>query len=285
MPAYAHATQTLVAGSKSTKGVGYTLHLHRRRSRDFGEQDFADRVTIDTLDDFAALTGRQTSIQQTVDVCNSIREAFPTLNDWLGRNSRTLHELHGRVQSLLDVTRAFVATPMPDCFLRELDVPVDTKFIEQNHRILRQWLDQVLPASAINVNETKFARRYGLRDGLPHHAIRFLDPKLMQIAGFPCDELSLPMRTLRELPIPPCRVIIVENRTNLLSVPTLDHTIGMGGVGDAVTRLQDIHWLSNCELYYWGDIDVDGFRILANLRRLFPGTISFLMDSTTYYCS
>jgi hypothetical protein len=35
------------------------------------------------------------------------------------------------------------------------------------------------------------------------------------------------------------------------------------------------------KIYYWGDLDTHGFRILDQFRSLFPQTKSFLMDAQT----
>ena len=94
------------------------------------------------------------------------------LSGWLLENSVKLARYSDVANDLIAVCQALLNRPMPDCFLRELDVPVDTKFIEKHGVVLKQWLDILLPASAIDVGETKFARRYGLRDGRPHHLIR-----------------------------------------------------------------------------------------------------------------
>lgn len=279
---YAKATQKLIAGSRIGRGQGYTVHLERRRSRELGEQDFPVAVTVDTLADFVFLTDTETRVAQTRDICNKVRDRFPSLEDWLCSEARRLDRVAELIDDLLAVVEALVQRPMPDCYLRELGVPVDTKFIEKHQTTLRRWLDALLPAHAINVSESGFARRYGLRDGTPHHAIRFLDEGLRNRSGFPCDEVSLPMRTLAELPLENCRVFIVENRTNLMTLPMQSGAVALGGVGDSVTRLRDVTWLRKCELYYWGDLDVDGFRILANVRKLLPELSSLLMDRETF---
>jgi hypothetical protein len=36
-------------------------------------------------------------------------------------------------------------------------------------------------------------------------------------------------------------------------------------------------------LWYWGDLDVEGFEILSRLRIRFPRTRSFLMDASTVH--
>lgn len=282
LESYAAATQQLLAASKEKTGSGYTLHLSRRNSRQYGEQDFPDRVTVDSLADFRFLAGCGQRFDAVTHVCNRIRESLPTLEPWLIENATRLHEHADDIDDLIAVTSTLLAHPMPDCYLRELDVPVDTKFIESHQRILIQWLDRLLSPSAIDTSESKFARRYGLRDGQIHHLIRVLDDTMLSQLRFPCCELSLPLRELAKLSLRDIRVVIVENRTTLLTLPQTPMTIALGGVGDSVTRFRELTWLHDCDLFYWGDLDVDGFRILANLRYWFPKSKNLLMDQATY---
>jgi hypothetical protein len=76
-------------------------------------------------------------------------------------------------------------------------------------------------------------------------------------------------------------VLIVENKVNLLTLPMLPETIGLGGLGNAVTDLRYLSWLNDKEVWYWGDIDVDGFEILSRLRAFLPRTRTLMMDSQT----
>ena len=76
-------------------------------------------------------------------------------------------------------------------------------------------------------------------------------------------------------------VFLVENRLNLLTMPPLQRALAIRGEGRAVTRLGKLPWLVSSDIYYWGDIDVDGFLILSLLRNLFPQTESMLMDVDT----
>ena len=53
------------------------------------------------------------------------------------------------------------------------------------------------------------------------------------------------------------------------------------GGGYAVSRVAGLPWLRDVPLYYWGDIDTHGFRILDLLRSRFPEVRSMLMDRAT----
>ncbi len=143
--------------------------------------------------------------------------------------------------------------------------------------MLRQWLDALLPSSAIQPGETKFALRFGLRDGQPHTTIRTLDPELQAELGLPFDELSLSLWHLATLSVRRATVVIVENRLNLLTLPPMIRGIAIRGEGKAVTRLARLAWLADNYALYWGDIDVEGFQILSTLRSIFPCVRSILM--------
>ena len=50
---------------------------------------------------------------------------------------------------------------------------------------------------------------------------------------------------------------------------------------NAAALLHSVSWLADCELFYWGDVDAQGFEILARLREAFPRTKSIMMDAAT----
>jgi hypothetical protein len=77
------------------------------------------------------------------------------------------------------------------------------------------------------------------------------------------------------------RVLIVENETTHLALPTLPGTVAVFGGGYAVPALAPLSWLHDRDLVYWGDIDTHGFVILDRLRQVFPHVESVLMDEET----
>ena len=125
-----------------------------------------------------------------------------------------------------------------------------------------------------------FERRFGLRYVEQDVFVRFLDVGLQREMGFSCDVLSLPLHTAASLAIENARVVVVENRVNLLTMPRLQRAIlyrcGLGN--GAVLFL--IHVLAGkaAAITYWGDLDVEGFQILSRIRAAFPQTESIMMD-------
>tara|TARA_R110001592_G_scaffold176503_4_gene416430 strand:+ start:169316 stop:170491 length:1176 start_codon:yes stop_codon:yes gene_type:complete len=277
------AHELLLLHSKNQRGWGYTVHREKIRKRDFGTNLVPTAITVDTLDDFLRLAKKQTDFYSTQTVAEKVRLAFPQLENWLIFEVTKIAKLVDSVDGLIQVAQYLIAHPMPDCYIRQLQVPVDTKFVERHEATLRQWLDKLLPASGININETRLARRYGFRDGQTHHSLRLLDPVLCEELNLPFDELSLPLRYLKSLNVRNCYIFIVENNLNLLTLPPFLRGLAIRGEGNAVTRLEELSWLNQNQLLYWGDIDVEGFLILSRLRNIFPHVISIMMDLETVH--
>jgi hypothetical protein len=187
------------------------------------------------------------------------------------------------LEGLLLVVLYLREHPRPNCFPRELPLPISTKLVEQHSKLLSEWLDMVLPDNGIdhNFSRDRFAKRYGFREQSEHYLIRLLNEHLLAELQCPGTELSLPLESLTPLPVKNARVLVVENKTNLLTLPDLTRTIAMGGLGYSVSRFFEVPWLAMNDLSYWGDLDVDGFRILANLRERFPRAKSLMMDAAT----
>jgi hypothetical protein len=76
-------------------------------------------------------------------------------------------------------------------------------------------------------------------------------------------------------------VFVVENKITTLAFPNLEKSIVIFGSGYKVGVLKNVQWLHEKELYYWGDIDSDGFAILSQMRGYFPHVKSLCMDEKT----
>ncbi len=273
--------QSLKNGSKEVIGYGYLIEWQERNSRHHGRNLFPDRVVFESQSDFLRLIGKQREFAEFASAVERIRSRLPELESWLLANrTLLLRHLHV-VDGLLDVVDYFRQHPRPNVFAREIPLSVDTKFIEQNSGILEQWLDRVLPPETIRADERHFERRFGLRYAEPQFLLRFLDPALQRFFGSPWSECSVSLHSLAESPIEATTVFIVENKVNLLTFPAVPSAIAMGGLGNGIVDLGYVKWLSNRSLWYWGDLDVEGFEILSRLRIRFPQTRSFLMDDTT----
>ena len=80
----------------------------------------------------------------------------------------------------------------------------------------------------------------------------------------------------------PEAVVVVENLATFLALEERPGAVAVWGHGYSAAALARIGWLRGAStLVYWGDLDVDGLRILAALRAAAPRARSFAMDAAT----
>ena len=96
-----------------------------------------------------------------------------------------------------------------------------------------------------------------------------------------CREFALPAAQLNEIGFRPETLLICENLVSTLCLDNLPGTLGLHGAGFAVTELQQVEWLSEVPVLYWGDLDSNGFAILNALRSFAPHVRSVMMDAAT----
>ncbi|HVX60563.1 MAG TPA: DUF3322 domain-containing protein [Pirellulales bacterium] len=281
LAAAAESVRLLKSQAKEAVGFGYSVEWQERNSRTYGRNLFPRRIAFDTQDDFLRYVGKQREFAAFAAAVARLRERHPAFEPWIRSHRRQLLENASQLDGLLEVIDYFLAFPRPGVFSRELPLGVDTKFVERNWRILRDWLDLTLPSGAIRADEEHFERRYGLRYAEPLVLLRFLDDAVRCSCGSPWPVISVPLESLGAQAIDAERALIVENKVNLLTLPTIAGAIALGGLGNGVTDLRYVPWLAGVETWYWGDIDVEGFAILSRLRAIFPHVRSLMMDDVT----
>lgn len=272
----------LVSRSKQAVGYGYSLTLENRRSRLYGEQNFPIAITLDSREDLLRLIGKLAEFRRLNRAVDLVRERHADLMPWIQSHWKQLLTVESDLPALLKVVAYLKDNPRPGCFIRELPLAISTKLVESHAKLLAQWLDIVTPNFVdFAFDRQQFAPRYGFRAPDDQLWLRILDPEMLEELRCPGDELALPLSTLAALPVCNARAIVVENKINLLTLPPLRRTIALGGLGRAVTRLFALPWMDLLPITYWGDIDVEGLQILADVRHRWPLTQSFMMDEAT----
>jgi hypothetical protein len=275
------SSQLLREKSKEMVGYGYQLIWEDRQKRDLGNQTLPTRAIIDNSDDFLQLLNRQGEFTRFQTDVRLIRQSIPSLENWLCARPIRVIEHHGLWADLLKVCAYFLAYPSSNLYLRELPIDVHSKFIEENAAILRDLLDYLLPSDYVNRSSTRFELRYGLKYDEPSIRFRLLDAKFKSQFAANLDDIACPVSQVARLNLEPQNVLIVENKITFLTLPQINDAVAIWGKGFQVELLADIGWLRDTQIYYWGDLDAQGFQILSALRSNFPNTISFLMDTNT----
>ncbi len=260
------------------------------RHPQLGENRIPDSVWLDDLESAVDWLGKQQDLQRFLQLLDSTRQRQPVLLSWLQKYPIKALALAVSWEKLLDVIDWMRANPHPGIYLREVDIAgIDSKFIESHRGVLMDWLDRLLPAEWINHEAhgvSQFARRYGFRQKPLRLRFRILDSGLRLLPGQDQD-ITLTQSDFKQLEQHPLfqgkirRVFITENEINFLSFPDCENSIVIFGSGYGFEVFTNITWLAACQIYYWGDIDTNGFAILDQLREKLPDAQSMLMDTKT----
>ena len=165
---------------------------------------------------------------------------------------------------------------------RELEIPgVDTKFFENNIEAIRGMYNALHGTSLNNVSELNevlhIIKPPEDKEFIP---VRFLDAK------YRTDNISIlkiHYTELKRLSIRPKKVYIVENKETFYHFPIVADSVVIFGAGISVSGLlKDVPFIQEAEdVYYWSDLDTNGFQMLSNMRKVYPKIHSFLMDLDT----
>ena len=251
-----------------------------------GRQNVPVAVVFESPEALARFCGKWQEWQQFIADAKLLQAGLPHVRIGQQISIKLLLNHAGEWEKLIAIAHFFRANPIPGCYPRELPIAgVDSKYIEHRKQTVKTLLDSVLPADAINsqysqMGEHGFEKRFGLRFDEPQIRFRLLDTQLYYEFGGLRD-ITLPISHFAQLSLMVDRVFITENLVNGLAFPNVKNALVIFGKGYSIQLLKQIQWLNNCRLYYWGDIDTDGFAMLSQIRGYFSNTQSLLMDETT----
>lgn len=266
----------VLGGSKDRKGFGYSVVSETIKTRQHGVQDIPKSIQFDTLDDYLKFLKKDREFNLMMENYRLIKSELGQLETWLKKNPKAIINNASKWPGLIKVCKWFLSSFQPNKFyIRELPISVHTKFIEENKGIIRFLLDELVP-ELIDVSESQFERRFHLKYDQPLIRFRSLDKTCWINDNY--DDVTVPSEQFIAIGHPCSRVFIIENKMNFLTFPEVPQSLAIWGKGFAIEVLKSVKWLKNKEVYYWGDLDTQGFQILAMLRSHFQHTESILMD-------
>lgn len=275
------AIESLRKQSKEQTGFGYDIAWEDRNFRRFGTQKIPSTVAFTTQEDYIRFLNKLTEVRQFQADYNLIQRQFPELKSWAQTKPLKIVAHAGEWDGLLKVCAHLQKHGRPDCYLRELPVEVDTKFIERKRGVLNELLP-IVALDCVAPDALTFENRFGFRQKQPLVRFRFLDAGIAKSAGLPFCDFAIPLEEAERLHLSAINIVIVENEMTFLTLPSLPKTVALFGGGDAVSHLCRLSWLANARLVYWGDMDTHGFESLSILRSQHPHTESVMMDNETF---
>jgi hypothetical protein len=280
----------LIEHSKFRKGFGYTIKYKTINTKRDSIQDVIDEISFQSETDFLKFIRKESEAETFKKNTNNILIQFPELNEWVKKNPLRVVQYSESWQQLLNVCDYFKRHPKPNLYIRELPVKVHTKFIENNKGILLDLLNVILSIENINeefISAKDFEKRFGLKFNQSQIRVRVLDKYISNKHLSGLTDIVITEEEFCRLQIPCKKVFIFENKTNFsnlmnfLTLPQMENTIGIFGSGFNVSKLKNALWLADKEIFYWGDIDTHGLKILSQIRGYFQNTRSIMMDFET----
>lgn len=273
--------ENIISKSKETKGYGYTISWCTITKKSIGQQDLPQEISFDTEVDYLKFLKKEKEVLQFKNNVCLIVSSFPELMGWIVKYPQRVIDNAGKWNDLMKVLAYFKSNPCPNLYIRELPIQVHTKFIETNKKVLKEMLDIVI-AEHVLFDESVFEKRYHLKYVEPLLRLRSLDDALSREFFSKISDVSFPISQICSLSLEIKNVFVVENQVNFLTFPKIPDSIVIWGHGYGVSCLKDIDFLKQANLYYWGDLDIQGFEILSQFRGYFPQTVSLLMDDQTF---
>ena len=269
----------LISCSKEKKGYGYTIEYQTVKTKRHGIQDIPTSISFKTEYDYLKYVNKENDAVKFKKDITNILSSFPELKDWIYKYP--IKVIENDWESLLKVCNYFKAVPQPHLYIRELPIRVHTKFIENNKGIIRELLEIII-AEHIKIDEKQFESRFNLKYDETLVRFRILDEAISQQLFGGIDDISIPISEFQHLSFPIQTVYVVENKINMLTFPVKRNSIVIWGHGFGVDIMKNVEWLKTKRIYYWGDLDAQGFQILSEIRTHFPQVESFLMDKETF---
>ncbi len=266
----------VVSFSKDRKGYGYSVISETVKTRQHGIQDIPKSIAFETSSDYLKFINKEKEFNKMMKSFKFVSSELPQLREWLIENPKVIISNYQSWPDLIKVCKWFITYYIPNkYYIRELPVAVHTKFIEEHKTVLRSLLDELIPAN-VNVLKSKFEKRFGLKYDQPLVRIRSLDEACWAVSHF--QDLSIPIGQFKSTQVACKRIFIIENKMNFLTFPAVAQSFAIWGKGFSLEILKQVSWLNDKEIFYWSDIDVQGFQMLSQLRSYFPQAQSLLMD-------
>lgn len=267
--------------SKNDTGSGYWIKTAEKNFRRIGSHQLPDSIVFETAGDYLHFIRKNAEYERFLDNYRLITQSLPQLHTWAMQGPIPLTNEEVDWKSILAVCSYFISNPRPNLYIRQLAIPIHTKFIEENATLLQSLLDFLIPEHIRDPNQKRLVDRYFLRRDEPLIRLRILDPAL----ALPNNilDFSIRLSDFEKGNWKNENIVITENKMNFLSLPDIPSTIAIwSGGGFMVSYLKDSQWFREKSIFYWGDIDEHGFQILHQLRTYHRQTQSIMMDKATF---
>ncbi len=267
---------------KSINGYGWQIEWQSWSSKKLGQQQWPARILVDTEDDYIALLGKQEEVAAFKDRLHSLLQWQPAIHPILEKHPLYLLQYADRWDDIVNVVNILLTKDVSGFYIRSIPVPVHTKFLEDStNKLLITALLKAVAPDRYNAASASLDAMLGLKRKDYIFLLRWLDTDLakrymhgMELTGVTADWLRNSTWDINE-------VWLVENETNLHMLPPRPGAVAIFSRGKATHALKEIPLFHKVQLYYWGDLDEEGYRMLHAMHGFYPNLVSVFMDEAT----
>ncbi|MBV4356256.1 Wadjet anti-phage system protein JetD domain-containing protein [Pinibacter aurantiacus] len=265
---------------KTETKSGWTIEWEEWNSKKFGRQQWPKSISVQEESDLLFLLKKEKETEVFKSAVQMLTEWKPELPQWISQNVRDILPLKEVWPSLKKVVDYLLVNDVKEFYLRSIPVPVHTKFVEDHGRVIVSLLKYLKPekfSSQISDLESLL----DLRRKSFLFTARWLDRDCAKTFTNNMVVLGITPEDLQVVNWKIDKVILTENETSLYQLPELKNTLALCSNGKTVSLLKNIPLLANTRLFYWGDMDDEGFLMLNHLRQFYPLAQSVMMDQPT----
>ena len=268
------------ANEKNQRRQGWCIEWEEWTSKKLGKQQWPSVIRVATEEDFLYLLKKEKEAGVFKEQLALLLQWNPLIRPWLSSRPKMILELREAWGGICGVIDYLLQYEVKGHYLRSIAVPVHTKFIEQHkktvHSILHHLESTRFPSTDIDLEDALFLNRKPFL-----FTLRWLDENLATKYTMGMDLFAVPADYLRQQQWDVERILLVENETNLYLFSSMPSTLVICSYGKALHLLREIGFLHTTQLYYWGDMDDQGFAMLNDIRNYYSHIISLFMDDAT----
>ncbi len=272
--------------SKEKRGYGYIIEYRTVGTKRHGSQTTPESLIFPTPEDLFSYIGKKKEAEEFFLAVDSTCKAFDLPDQWIRRNTALILQYLSVWPEIITAVRRLKTidadTNLNSLNSRSLPITLDTKFIERNRTPIQRLLE------GINANSLDLSSPI-----LSSNLLAWIRFYKSPYSFYNADLGIFPVEKLAKMDIPAERIVVIENKASFLlplpigitpfsNIGKDETTLLIWGQGNACLGLKDVSWLQEKELFYWGDMDLDGLAILGRFRKLFPRVESMGMSLETY---
>ncbi|MBX2923552.1 MAG: hypothetical protein KF746_15225 [Chitinophagaceae bacterium] len=266
---------------KTAQRRGWTIEWEDWSSKKLGKQKWVSKIIVDTEEDYLHLLKKEDEAAVFKHQLQILLDWQPAIQSFLMDKPERVLDLKTVWDDLQKVVDHLLAHDVSNHYIRSIPVPVHTKFIETYRPIIFLLLKTIAPEKYA-AGSTTLDELLSLKQKPHLYPIRWLDKTIADQLMHCMDVTGVTVDWLKQISWDIKEVWLVENETNLYLIPERKNAIAVFSKGKATHSLKDVPLLAKAKLFYWGDLDEEGYKMLNAMHGYYPNNLqSVFMDEAT----